>query len=137
MTHFTETRTMIKDLRAHPNPQNLDQAQMLEDRMKANPLAPENGPHVIPGVLLAEQVAQSALLMARLRGLAPEGETLVLSQLRCDFLASAEPPAAILANVSFRAGFGHFGFMGSCSDGQTELARIKGMAFRRAPSVGK
>jgi acyl carrier protein len=98
----------------------------------------EHGPHVVPGVLLAEQVAQSALLLARVRGLVVAGEELMLSRLRCDFAASAEPPVTIRTVVDLRAtGFGHFGFIGSCTAGETEFARVKGIASKKARAPGK
>jgi acyl carrier protein/3-hydroxymyristoyl/3-hydroxydecanoyl-(acyl carrier protein) dehydratase len=91
-----------------------------------------DGPHVVPGVLLAEQAAQSALLLANLRGLAAPGEAMFLAQLRCDFRAAAVPPLTILTTVDFRAtALGHFGFMATCSSGDLELARIKGIAAKK------
>lgn len=100
----------------------------------ANPLISAHfadGPSVIPGVLIVEQVAQSALLLAKLDGLVSFEDHLLLAQLRCDFLDVVFAPATTQADVSFRAmSRGHFGFMGSCRDGQKEVARIKGIASR-------
>ncbi|MBZ5505126.1 MAG: hypothetical protein LAO78_06545 [Acidobacteriia bacterium] len=89
------------------------------------------GPHVVPGTLLSEQVAQSALLLARLEGILAPGEHLMLTQLRSEFRAPAEAPVATQAEVRFRATVrGHFGFGGFCRIGETEVARVKGIASR-------
>jgi 3-hydroxymyristoyl/3-hydroxydecanoyl-(acyl carrier protein) dehydratase len=91
-----------------------------------------DGAHVVPGVLLIEQIAQSALLLGQLEGFVSTGEHLALAQLRCDFRASVLAPVTTRAEVSFRAmSRGNFGFVGSCRDGEKEVARIKGIAARR------
>jgi len=89
------------------------------------------GKHIVPGVLLTEQAAQTALLLARINGLMASNEYLVLSQLRCDFLHPGVAPTTVTAEVSIRGtGHGHFGFMATCSSEGLELAKIKGIASK-------
>jgi 3-hydroxymyristoyl/3-hydroxydecanoyl-(acyl carrier protein) dehydratase/acyl carrier protein len=97
----------------------------------------KDGPHVVPGVLLAEQAAQSALLLARLRGLVGPTEHLLLHQIRCDFRAPALPPLTIETTVDFRAtGFGHYGFKAICASEGIEFAHIKGIAVKKSVGDG-
>lgn len=89
------------------------------------------GPHVVPGVLLAEQAAQTALLLAMLEGFARPRELLFLGSLRCEFPAPGYAPCSVVARVSLEAALGnHFGFRARCSVGEREVARIRGIAVR-------
>jgi 3-hydroxymyristoyl/3-hydroxydecanoyl-(acyl carrier protein) dehydratase len=88
-----------------------------------------DGPHIVPGVFLAEQVAQSALLLAILDGLIDDGEIYTLGNLRCDFIAPAVAPCSVVAITSITARVrGFVGFQGECLIGNTPVARIKGVA---------
>jgi len=87
------------------------------------------GPTVVPGVFLAEQVAQSALLLAVLDGLASARDLFVLGHLRCDFVRPALAPCIVLARVMLTAQVrGSVGFHGECLSGGEIVARIKGVA---------
>jgi 3-hydroxymyristoyl/3-hydroxydecanoyl-(acyl carrier protein) dehydratase/acyl carrier protein len=96
-----------------------------------------NGPHLVPGVLLAEQVAQSALLLALLEDFVKDGERVLLSQLRCEFRTPVSVPAEVEADVRFRGtGHGHFGFTGISRASGTEVLRLKGLASKvKLPSA--
>ncbi len=88
------------------------------------------GPSVVPGVFLAEQVAQSALLLAILDGLAAPKELFVVGQLRCDFVRPALAPCTVLARVILTAQVkGSVGFQGECQTDSEIVARIKGVAM--------
>ncbi len=87
-----------------------------------------DGPHVVPGVLMAEQVAQSALLMARLEGTVHSNRAIVLAQLKCDFISPAAAPCTVEAEVRFLAGgTSYVSFEGVCRVGGADVARIKGL----------
>jgi len=82
-------------------------------------------------VLLAEQVAQSALLLALLEEFVKDGEQVLLSQLRCEFRAPVTVPAEVQADVRFRGtGHGHFGFSGISWASGNEVLRLKGLASK-------
>lgn len=87
------------------------------------------GPHVVPGVMLAEQVAQSALLLGMLDGLMLIDDLYMLGRLRSDFLRPALAPCAVRAVtvLTGRAG-GQIGFQGECFVDDVLVARIKGLA---------
>ena len=86
------------------------------------------GPHIVPGVLMAEQVAQSALLMARLKPETASKRNIALAQLRCDFMAPAIAPCVLQAEVRFLAGGSSYvSFEGICTVGDVQVARIKGL----------
>lgn len=88
------------------------------------------GPSVVPGVFLAEQVAQSALLLAILDGVAASGTIFVVGQLRCDFVHPALAPCMVVARVMLTAQVkGSVGFQGECLVGDQMVARIKGVAM--------
>lgn len=88
-----------------------------------------NGPRVVPGVFLAEQVAQAALLLARLDDAIAASSLYLLGNVRADFLRPALVPCAVLATVTLTGcARGNFGFVGECSLDGTLLARIKGVA---------
>jgi acyl carrier protein len=90
-----------------------------------------DGRHIVPGVLLAEQAAQSALLFARAKGFVARQDHLLLSQLRCDFRHPAQAPIITTSDLSIRGtGHGHFGFVATCFAESTELAKIKGIASK-------
>ena len=87
------------------------------------------GPYIVPGVLLAEEVAQSALLLAILDGLIADTELFILGNLRCDFLAQAISPCSVVAvTIITGCARGFVGFQGECHVGNTLVARIKGTA---------
>lgn len=89
------------------------------------------GPRVVPGVLLCEQAAQTALLLAMLDQFVPPGETLLLASMRCEFPASAIAPCTVLAWVRTEAVIlDRFGFQARCMVGHEEVARIRGIATR-------
>lgn len=87
------------------------------------------GPRVVPGVFLAEQCAQAALLLAKLEDTAGAGLLYLLGNVRADFLLPAVAPCSVLAAVTLTGtARGMIGFAGECSvDGQV-VARIKGVA---------
>lgn len=86
-----------------------------------------HGPHVVPGVFLAEQAAQSALLMAMAKN--SVGKVFLLGQLRCDFVAPAMAPCTVLTRALISAAVrGAIGFQAECFSGEKLLARIKGVA---------
>jgi acyl carrier protein/3-hydroxymyristoyl/3-hydroxydecanoyl-(acyl carrier protein) dehydratase len=88
-----------------------------------------HGPKLVPGVLLAEQVAQSALLLAILEGYRPSREPMTLAQFRCEIVAPAPAPCTVVAMVEVDAIAGEaMGFRGTCSvDGQL-VAKVRGIA---------
>lgn len=87
------------------------------------------GPRVVPGVFLAEQVAQAALLLAKLDDATAADLLYVLGNVRADFLRPAMAPCSVLATVTLTGSArGMFGFAGECSVDGTLLARIKGVA---------
>jgi acyl carrier protein/3-hydroxymyristoyl/3-hydroxydecanoyl-(acyl carrier protein) dehydratase len=91
----------------------------------------QGGPAIVPGVLLGEQVVQSAWLLSQAEGLVSLDEKLVLAQLHCDFRAPAFAPATVQAEVSLSITVkGSFGFTGVCKHKEVEVARIKGIAAR-------
>jgi len=94
------------------------------------------GPHIVPGVFLAEQVAQSALLLAILDGLIADSEFFILGNLRCDFLTQAIAPCSVVAvTIITGRARGFVGFQGECHVGNAHVARIKGTAAPgRAPT---
>lgn len=87
------------------------------------------GPHVVPGVFLAEQCAQAALLLARLDEEGTAGRLYLLGNVRADFLLPAVAPCSVFAAVTLTGtARGMIGFAGECSvDGQP-VARVKGVA---------
>jgi 3-hydroxymyristoyl/3-hydroxydecanoyl-(acyl carrier protein) dehydratase len=102
---------------------------LADDRILSDHLP--GGPYVIPGVLLAEQAAQSALLLAMLEGFARPRQLLLLGSLRCEFPAPGYAPCSVVARVSLEAAFeNHFGFRARCLVGEQEVARIRGIAVR-------
>lgn len=87
------------------------------------------GPRVVPGIFLAEQVAQAALLLAKLDSATPAGMLYVLGNIRGDFLRPAPAPCSVLAVVTLTGSArGMVGFAGECSVDGTLVARIKGIA---------
>ena len=87
------------------------------------------GPKVVPGVLIAEQAAQSAFLLAILDGLAAPNEVFFLASSRCEFLAPALAPCSVIAQTEFTAVVGgRIGFQSRCSVREQIVARIKGIA---------
>ena len=87
------------------------------------------GPRVVPGVFLAEQVAQAALLLARLDDATGTVPLYVLGNVRADFLRPALAPCSVLAVVTLTGSArGMIGFAGECSVDGTLMARIKGVA---------
>lgn len=57
------------------------------------------GTLVVPGVLLAEQAAQSAWLLGRCSGWLQEGDVAVLGRLNCVFHSSAPAASPVIATV--------------------------------------
>lgn len=89
------------------------------------------GPHIVPGVLLAEQVSQSALLLAKVEKRLPTEGQVVLAQLRCDFLAPAVAPCLVESDVTIQwPAAGGFGFMGTCRVNGAEVAQVQGIAMQ-------
>lgn len=87
------------------------------------------GPRVVPGVFLAEQVAQAALLLAKLDDVTAADLLYVLGNVRADFLRPALAPCSVLAVVTLTGSArGMIGFAGECSVDGTLLARIRGVA---------
>ncbi len=77
---------------------------------------------------MAEQVAQSAVLLARLERTIHSARTIVLAQLRCDFLAPAFAPCTVEAEVTFLSGgTSYVSFKGICRVAGTDVARIRGL----------
>lgn len=97
----------------------------------------EHGPWIVPGVLLIEQVAQSACLA----GLLPAhgkagvdagaaGAQFVLGQVKARFHARAHVPCSVLAEVDLRMGRRTIGFRGRLSIDGALIAEVSGMAMR-------
>ena len=85
----------------------------------------------MPGVLLAEHVAQSALLFADMSGFMQPGERLLLSRLRCDFLKPVRCPAIVEVKVQVHlTGNIHFKFQGTSLCSQKEVLRAKGIGSK-------
>ena len=97
----------------------------------------EHGPWIVPGVLLIEQVAQSACLAGLLPtiGIA-EGDAsvastqFVLGQVKARFHARAQVPCSVLAEVDLRMGRRMMGFRGRLLIDGTLIAEVSGMAVR-------
>jgi len=88
------------------------------------------GPFVVPGVFLVEQVAQSALLLAILDGHVTGKNLFVVGHFRSDFLRPALVPCRVVARVTLTARVrGSVGFQGECHADDRLLARIKGVAL--------
>ena len=97
----------------------------------------EHGPWLVPGVLLIEQVAQSACLAGLL---AAHGQTgvdagaagaqFVLGQVKARFHAPANVPCSVLAEVDLRIGRRMIGFRGRLSIDGALIAEVSGMAMR-------
>ena len=97
----------------------------------------EGGPWIVPGVLLIEQVAQSACLAGLLQAhataredVAAAGAQFVLGQVKARFHARAHVPCNVLAEVDLRMGRRMIGFRGRLSIDGTLVAEVSGMAMR-------
>lgn len=85
------------------------------------------GPHVVPGVFLAEQAAQSALLLALQR--VAGSPTFLLGQIKCNFVGSAVAPCTVRAEAEWRGQFSNvFRFRARCWVDDREVAEISGVA---------
>ena len=88
-----------------------------------------DGPKVVPGLMIAEQAAQSALLLAMLDGLAKQKELFFLANVRCEFIAPALVPCSTIIETALTATIrGCIGFQSQCMVGDQVVARIKGIA---------
>ncbi|HXZ02403.1 MAG TPA: hypothetical protein VEI03_20575 [Stellaceae bacterium] len=87
------------------------------------------GPKLVPGVLLAEQVAQSALLLAVIEGCHPSREPMMLGQFRCEIMGPAQAPCTVVANVAIDAVIGgKMGFRATCEVHGSLVAKVRGIA---------
>lgn len=85
------------------------------------------GPYVVPGVFLAEQAAQSALLLALQR--VAGSSTFVLGQIKCNFVDSAVAPCTVRAETEWRGQFKNvFRFSACCWVDDRNVAEISGVA---------
>lgn len=92
-----------------------------------------DGPRIVPGVLMLEQAAQSALLLALHNGVARRGTPLYLAHARTDFLRPALAPCRLCVHVTVIDNASRqFGFVARCTVDQAPVARIRGIA-KRAP----
>lgn len=89
------------------------------------------GPKLVPGTLLAEQAAQSALLLAILAGYQEPGIPMLLGQFRCQITGPAPAPCAVVVEVSIDALVGgNVGFSATCLVCGHAIAKIRGVASR-------
>jgi hypothetical protein len=87
------------------------------------------GPRIVPGALVAEQGAQSALLLAVLEGYHPARTPALLRQLRCDFEKPAFAPCTVTVEAAIGAVVENgIGFHAVCSVGEAVVARVRGAA---------
>jgi 3-hydroxymyristoyl/3-hydroxydecanoyl-(acyl carrier protein) dehydratase len=87
------------------------------------------GPKLVPGTLLAEQAAQSALLLAILEGYQEPGTPMLLGQFRCQITYPAVAPCSVVVDVTVDVVVGHsVGFSATCLLGEHEIAKIRGVA---------
>jgi 3-hydroxymyristoyl/3-hydroxydecanoyl-(acyl carrier protein) dehydratase len=98
-----------------------------------------NGPAIVPGVILIEQVAQSACLAGRLAAGAGEQQAddtpaaaveFALGQVKARFLSPAKAPCELIADVTLRIGNRSIGFRGKLFHGDTVIAEVNGLAVR-------
>lgn len=92
---------------------------------------------IVPGVILVEQVAQSAclagLLAAAMRGEAPErAPRFVIGRVKAKFMAPAQAPCTVQAEIELRPGRRAIGFSGRLTNGTTPLAQVSGIAVQLA-----
>lgn len=88
------------------------------------------GPAVVPGVLLVEAIAQSALLLGLLGGEAStEGTTHMLAEAKAVFRASARPGDVIEFEVSVGEGYG-------AARSYTGVGRVDGRLIVKAELLG-
>ncbi len=96
----------------------------------------EHGPWIVPGVLLIEQVAQSACLAGLLQAhevgmdAGATGAQFVLGQVKARFYAPAYVPCSVLAELDLRMGRRMIGFRGQLSINGALIAKVSGMAMR-------
>lgn len=83
------------------------------------------GRGVVPGILLAEQAAQSALILGHASGWLKPGDVALLGRINCTFQSVVELPATVIAVVSAQVqGGGIAGFRADLRVGDSQVARI-------------
>lgn len=96
-----------------------------------------NRPGIVPGVFLAEQVAQSALLLALQRGVGGPGRPIVLAKLMCDFQRTANAPCTIIADVRVHRSGIDLNFIATSRVDGREVAQITGIARPLRPDAAE
>jgi 3-hydroxymyristoyl/3-hydroxydecanoyl-(acyl carrier protein) dehydratase/acyl carrier protein len=98
-----------------------------------------DGPAIVPGTLVAEQVAQSALLAGHLIGELGSAGTYLLSQLRCEFLGVAEAPCVVRVELRANHETTKLKFMATAQVNGRVVARVEGTATAapRTKSTGE
>jgi hypothetical protein len=87
------------------------------------------GPKLVPGILITEQVAQSALLLAIIEGYHTSGKPLMLGQFRCEIMRPAQVPCTVVADTEVDAVVvGKIGFRAKCSVNGDLVAKVRGIA---------
>ena len=87
----------------------------------------QDGPRVVPGVILVEQLCQSALLLGMICGMVGKTEKPLLGEIKASFKRQAIAPCRVEAHVEIDAALqAAFGFVGSLYDNDIELCRVKG-----------
>jgi acyl carrier protein len=92
-------------------------------------------PAIVPGVFLAEQAAQSALLLALFAGRLTPERPLVLTRLMCDFRRAAQAPCTVVAHVRANVSDLEVDFVATCRVTGRDIAQITGMARSSMKSV--
>ena len=87
------------------------------------------GPAIVPGVVLAEQVCQSALLLGLLSKKVKPGQPLLLGRLQCRFIKPALADCTIHSRVDLVVAKGDsIGFIGDARLNGDSIAQFQGSA---------
>ncbi len=88
------------------------------------------GPPVVPGVLLVEQVCQSAFLLGITSGIIQSTLPPLLGEVKATFKRLAVAPCRLIAKVEIDAVLPNaFGFLGQVLNGEMEVCRVKGLCM--------
>lgn len=87
------------------------------------------GPFVVPGVILTEQLCQSALLLGMANGSITSPQRAYLGRIKCHFISPALAPCTIRAQVRFdREANGVVMFSGIAFNEITEILRLEALS---------
>jgi 3-hydroxymyristoyl/3-hydroxydecanoyl-(acyl carrier protein) dehydratase len=105
----------------------------------ANPLIRahfKHGPKLVPGVLIAEQLCQSVLLLGMLAVPEHQSYEFVVGKLNCDFLAPIPAPAVVESHVTIQVSTPTaYGFWGKVFVRGHHVATIRGAVGRLKDSA--